>query len=223
METFPSPNFDARPENGVIDMLVFHYTGMNSAQAAFDHLCDPASKVSAHYLIEEGGRIVPLVAERNRAWHAGVAHWRGREDVNARSIGIELVNPGHEFGYRDFPQKQMAALEDLALDLLGRHPIEAQNVVGHSDVAPRRKRDPGERFDWPALAEKGIGLWPGNFKPEQVDDEKAARMLAQLGYETGDLAATAAAFQRRFRPARVDGRIDGETAGMVRAVLALCR
>ncbi len=223
MKMFPSPNFDARPESGVIDMLVFHYTGMSSAAAALNRLCDPASKVSAHYLIEESGRIVPLVAEQHRAWHAGVAHWRGREDVNARSIGIELVNPGHEFGYRDFPRAQMAALEDLALDILSRHPIPARNVVGHSDVAPRRKRDPGERFDWRGLAEKGVGLWPENFQPEEVDGKEAARMLAQFGYETEDLAAAATAFHRHFRPSRIEGPMDGETTGMLRTLLALCK
>ena len=161
MKTSESPNFDARPPGARIDMLVLHYTGMVSAEAAIERLCDPAAKVSAHYLIDEDGAVRRLVDENHRAWHAGEASWRGKSDINARSLGIELVNPGHEFGYRPFPEAQMAALEALAQDILARHTIEARNVVGHSDVAPRRKTDPGELFDWRRLAEAGIGLWPG--------------------------------------------------------------
>ena len=222
---YQSPNHDARPGGAAIDMVVLHYSGMETADAALARLCDPAAKVSAHYLIDEDGAVRRLVAEERRAWHAGVACWRGVRDVNGRSLGIELVNPGHEFGYRPFAEAQMAALEDLARGILARHPIEARNVVGHSDVAPRRKMDPGELFDWPRLAAAGIGLWPDSAPPDEADaDEGEAKaMLADFGYETGDLGMTVTAFQRHFRPRRVDGTMDGDTAGRLRGLLALCR
>ena len=155
----PSPNQDDRG-GAAIDMLVLHYTGMITAEAALSRLCDPAAKVSAHYTIDEDGTIYAHVPEARRAWHAGVSFWAGKRNVNARSIGIELVNPGHEFGYRAFPRSQIAALIDLCRDILARHPIPAARVLGHSDVAPARKEDPGELFPWAQLAEAGIGLWP---------------------------------------------------------------
>lgn len=220
---YESPNHDARPGGAAIDMVVLHYSGMETADAALARLCDPAAKVSAHYLIDEDGAVRRLVAEERRAWHAGVACWRGLSDVNGRSLGIELVNPGHEFGYRPFPEAQMAALEELARGILARHPIEARNVVGHSDVAPRRKMDPGELFDWPRLAAAGIGLWPDSAPADEADADEVKAMLADFGYETGDLGMTVMAFQRHFRPGRVDGRVDGDTAGRLRALLALCR
>lgn len=207
-----SPNLDARPAGTPIDMLVLHYTGMESAAAALARLCDPQAEVSAHYVVDEDGTVWRLVDEAARAWHAGVASWRGATDINARSIGIELVNPGHEFGYRPFPEAQMAALVALAGGIVGRHPIPARNVVGHADVAPRRKLDPGERFDWQRLAEAGIGLWPRESERCERDPGAVAAMLARAGYETEDLAASLRAFQRHFRPARVTGRIDFETA-----------
>ncbi len=218
-----SPNHDARPDGAAIDMVVLHYSGMETADAALARLCDPAAKVSAHYLIGEDGAVRQLVAEERRAWHAGVAWWRGLSDVNGRSLGIELVNPGHEFGYRPFAEAQMAALEDLARDILARHPIEARNVVGHSDVAPRRRMDPGELFDWPRLAAAGIGLWPDTAQPKDLDADEATAMLADFGYETEDPGMTVKAFQRHFRPGRVDGTMDGDTAGRLRGLLALCR
>ncbi len=222
---YQSPNHDARPGGAAIDMVVLHYSGMETADAALARLCDPAAKVSAHYLIDEDGAVRRLVAEERRAWHAGVAWWRGLSDVNGRSLGIELVNPGHEFGYRPFAEAQMAALEDLARDILARHPIEARNVVGHSDVAPRRRMDPGELFDWPRLAAAGIGLWPAGAPADETDADAAEvkAMLADIGYETDDLAMTVMAFQRHFRPGRVDGRVDGDTAGRLRGLLKLCR
>ncbi len=219
-----SPNFTARPAGGVIDMVVLHYTGMADRSAALQRLCNPLSKVSAHYLIGEDGAIAALVPEEQCAWHAGEACWRGQSDINARSIGIELVNPGHEFGYRPFPEAQMQALEKLALEILARHAIPARNVVGHSDVAPRRKTDPGELFDWKRLAAKGIGLWPdpgAGEGPDGPDEPEAAALLSQYGYEITDLSRTITAFQRHFRPARVDGTADGETAGLLRALLAM--
>lgn len=216
MTAFLSPNFNARPKPPVIDMLVLHYTGMKTAEEALARLCDPAAKVSAHYLIGEDGAVRPLVPEGKRAWHAGEAFWRGETDINGRSVGIEIVNPGHEFGYRPFPEAQMAALISLARNILFRHSIPARNVVGHSDIAPRRKEDPGELFDWQRLAAEGIGLWPD--APGNGEGEDAASLLSGIGYETVDLTKTVIAFQRRFRPARVDGAVDAETLGLLRAV-----
>lgn len=218
MTGFPSPNFNDRPAGGPIDMLVLHYTGMETAEAALARMCDPAAKVSAHYMIDEDGAVRALVPEDKRAWHAGEAFWRGETDINGRSIGIEMVNPGHEFGYRPFPEAQMAALIELVKDILARHPIPARNVVGHSDVAPRRKEDPGELFDWRRLAAEGIGLWPSPGNDNPGCERPVSTLLAEIGYETVDLEKTIAAFQRRFRPARIDGRADAETRVMVRAV-----
>jgi len=225
-----SPNHDARPDGTPIDMLVLHYTGMKSGGDALDRLCDPAAKVSSHYCIEEDGTVWRLVPEDRRAWHAGVSCWRGASDVNARSIGIELVNPGHDWGYRPFPEPQMQALTDLAQAILGRHPIPARNVVGHSDVAPARKADPGELFDWRRLAGRGIGIWPGPLQPPRAMTEAdALGLLAHIGYDAkaalpgqGVLATLLLAFQRRFRQARVDGRLDDETASLIWAVGRAC-
>jgi N-acetylmuramoyl-L-alanine amidase len=220
-----SPNHDARPEGGRIDMLLLHYTGMKTAAEAIDRLCDPAAKVSAHYVIDEDGTVWRLVEESRRAWHAGASFWQGTENVNAVSIGIELVNPGHEWGYRAFPGAQMASLETLAKSLIERHPIPADRVVGHSDVAPLRKQDPGELFDWARLARAGVGLWPMEAAAPPADVAGAQSMLAAIGYrvpssrvlddETRDVLI---AFQRRFRPKRIDGGLDPETAVQLAAV-----
>ena len=156
----PSPNHDERPPGTPTDTLVLHYTGMRSAEEAIARLRDPASRVSCHYVVEESGACWRLVPEGRRAWHAGVSYWRGHEALNGRSVGIEVVNPGHEWGYRPFPAAQMAAVCELARGILARHPIPARNVVAHSDVAPGRKQDPGELFDWRGLARAGVGLWP---------------------------------------------------------------
>jgi N-acetylmuramoyl-L-alanine amidase len=236
----PSPNFGERAAGGPIDILLLHYTGMASAGAALERLCDPAAKVSSHYLIDEDGTCYGLVAEEKRAQHAGVSFWAGASDVNSRSIGIELVNPGHELGYRDFPEAQIAALEALARGLLARHAIPRPRVLGHSDVAPLRKQDPGERFPWARLARQGIGLWPeAGFLPLQPRPALARGMtgpavaelqlaLAGFGYGVEGTglydAATAAvvtAFQRHFRPRLVDGTADGESQGLLHHLLAL--
>ena len=226
----PSPNHDARP--GAVDMLILHYTGMQSAAAGLDRLCSPAAKVSAHYVIDEDGTVWRLVAEDRRAWHAGVSSWRGRRDINGASIGIELVNPGHEFGYRPFPEPQMAALEALGRDIIGRHPIPPRHVLGHSDVAPLRKTDPGELFDWPRLARAGIGLWPDftTLPPPAAAIADVQRQLAQIGYDTpqsgAEDAATMAAiaaFQRHFRPTPCDGKADRETRQRIAALAAALR
>jgi len=155
----PSPNFDSR-DGCSISMLVLHYTGMRTPQEAINRLIDPASKVSAHYIVDEDGTVLNLVKEEHRAWHAGVSGWRGETRVNHHSIGIEIVNPGHEFGYRPFPDMQMESVISLCKEILGRHAIEPRNVIGHSDVAPTRKEDPGELFDWEELAKNGVGLMP---------------------------------------------------------------
>lgn len=210
----PSPNFNARPAGVAIDILLLHYTGMLSAKDALDRLRDSQAKVSAHYMVDEDGTTFALVAEADRAWHAGVSHWAGEDDVNSRSIGIEIVNPGHDLGYRDFPEPQMAAVIDLCRDLLSRHPIPAHRVLGHSDVAPTRKQDPGERFDWPRLAAARIGLYPPDdlaaFAPPTA--EALRRDLARFGYgfdddPTGEAAL--AAFRRHFRPDHLSGPADG--------------
>jgi len=214
-----SPNFNDRPADLPIDMLVLHYTGMQSGQAALDRLCDADAGVSAHYLIEEDGTVHRLVDEDKRAWHAGVAWWRGALDINGRSIGIELVNPGHEFGYCAFPELQMKALTALSQSILKRHPIPPRNVVGHSDVAPQRKQDPGELFDWKRLADAGVGLWVDHTQPLQATDYEWAAMLSAFGYDVRDRQAALSAFQRHFRPARIDGLFDGETAGILKALL----
>ncbi len=220
----PSPNFDARPEGQAIDILLLHYTGMVSATAALARLCDVTAKVSAHYCIDEDGTLYRLVPEAKRAWHAGAASWAGAGDINARSIGIELVNPGHEFGYRAFPDTQMATLIELAGGILARHPIPPGRVLGHSDVAPTRKEDPGELFDWPRLAAAGIGLWPGAAEPcDPPDAAETKRQLAALGYGYLDdgPAAVITAFQRHFRPEKLTGEVDAETAGRLAALLGL--
>lgn len=210
-----SPNHDDRPGGAAIDHLVLHYTGMRSGAAAIARLCDPAARVSSHYVIETDGTSIALVDEERRAWHAGVSYWRGVRGLNDRSIGIEIVNPGHEFGYVPFPGVQIEAVIRLCRGLLERHPIPARNIVAHSDIAPDRKQDPGELFPWAHLAAHGIGFWPDDIGTHG----DTATELAAIGYDMDlkhDLVV--AAFQRRFRPARVDGQVDAETAGVVAAV-----
>jgi N-acetylmuramoyl-L-alanine amidase len=226
----PSPNFGPRPADTAIDLLILHYTGMPSAAVALERLCDPAAEVSAHYVVDEDGTVWRLVDERRRAWHAGVSSWQGRVDVNSFSIGIELVNPGHEWGYRAFPPAQLAACAALARDIVQRHVIHGARVLGHSDVAPARKEDPGELFDWGLMARYGVGLWPPE-SPRRHDDAATAlargaegpavlamqTALAEFGYAcptTGQFDAASEqvvrAFQRHFRPARLDGRFDAD-------------
>jgi N-acetylmuramoyl-L-alanine amidase len=221
----PSPNRDARPAGATVDMLLLHYTGMASAAVAIARLCDPGAKVSAHYLVDEDGAVLALVPEADRAWHAGASAWAGRSGLNDVSIGIELVNPGHEWGCRPFPAPQMAALIELCRGVLGRWPIPPWRVLGHADVAPHRKEDPGELLDWRRLARAGIGLWPEASTPAPVDPALARRGLARIGYSLDQPGVTfvhvVTAFQRHFRPARVDGALDPETMGRIRAVAAL--
>jgi N-acetylmuramoyl-L-alanine amidase len=220
----PSPNHDARPDGARIETLVLHYTGMRSAEEAIARLRDPAAKVSSHYVVEEDGTIWRLVPEARRAFHAGVSHWRGRVGLNATSIGIEIVNPGHEWGYRPFPALQMAAVCDLCLGILTRHPaIAPWGVVAHSDIAPDRKQDPGEFFDWQGLAANGVGLFPPVAQqPARTPEEaEAPALLARIGYR-GDLPLPVllAAFQRHWHPQRTDGAADAGTLARLAAVAA---
>ncbi|WP_201729068.1 N-acetylmuramoyl-L-alanine amidase [Acidocella sp. C78] len=213
-----SPNHDDRPQGVPVDHLVLHYTGMRSAHAALERLCDPAAKVSSHYLVEEDGAVHALVPEPRRAWHAGISFWRGASALNDRSIGIEIVNPGHEWGYVPFPRRQVDAVIGLCRDIVARHPVPPRNVVGHSDIAPDRKQDPGELFPWPCLAAAGVGLWTD----ASADGADILAELAAIGYDTSLPAAiVVAAFQRRFRPARVDGVADAQTRGRAAAIRTL--
>ncbi len=219
-----SPNQDDRPTGAAIDTLVLHYTGMLSGAAAVDRLCDREAKVSSHYVVEEDGTVWRLVPEARRAFHAGISHWRGRAGLNATSIGIEIVNPGHEWGYRDFPALQMAAVCDLCLGILARHPaIAPWGVVGHSDIAPDRKQDPGELFDWRSLAATGVGLWPGRDPDHAPNGREAPALLARIGYRTDlPLPVLLTAFQRRWRPEQVDGDADAGTLRRLAAVATRC-
>lgn len=221
----PSPNHARRGVPPRIDMLVLHYTGMASAEAALERLCDEAALVSAHYVVGEDGTVWRLVPERRRAFHAGRSCWEGESDLNLVSIGVEIVNPGHEWGYRPFPEAQMAAVERLCRDILARHPIPRHRVVGHSDIAPDRKTDPGELFDWPRLARAGIGIWPmpsGRLAAAPIDRVCAVADLRAIGYGPPPASEepAIAAFQRRFRPARCDGVLDGETVARIAEVRA---
>ncbi len=197
-----SPNFDDR--KGVTpSLIVLHYTGMEEAEAALNRLIDPEAKVSAHYTVDEDGTVYQHVDESMRAWHAGHSFWRGQNDINAHSIGIELVNPGHEWGYRPFTGHQMKSLNELCLDIMARNEIEFENVLGHSDIAPSRKQDPGEYFPWHELARHGIGAWPD---PSDDDVVKAGginieRALLDFGYDPRvKLRENITAFQRHFVP-----------------------
>jgi N-acetylmuramoyl-L-alanine amidase len=231
----PSPNFDQRL--GPPDMIVLHYTGMQTGPAALERLCDPQAKVSAHYMVEEDGRVFALVPEERRAWHAGVSFWKGEQDVNAVSIGIELVNPGHDLGYPDFPDMQVEALVGLLDAIRGRWTVPNSRILGHSDVAPGRKIDPGEKFPWKRLAQDGHGLWieadPAPGAPLGVGDEGTGVFalqagLTRLGYDSAPSGhydehtqTIVTAFQRHWRPERVDGIADGETrARLVRLLRA---
>lgn len=215
----PSPNHDERPADTPIDMLILHYTGMRTAREAIERLRDPVAHVSSHYVVDEDGAIFRLVPEERRAFHAGISHWRGHTALNGRSIGIEIVNPGHEWGYRDFPALQMAAVCDLCLAILARHPIPARNVVAHSDVAPDRKEDPGEKFDWKGLAENGVGLWTEEVASLDVEVPAA---LAGIGYRVDlDMPIVLRAFQRHWRQEEVTGHADADTLERIAAVRRL--
>ena len=215
----PSPNFDER--SCPVSMIVLHYTGMEDAASAIQRLCDPEAKVSSHYLVMEDGEILRLVDESKRAWHAGRSHWRGITDVNSASVGIEIVNPGHEFGYRPFPEKQIEALIRLVHDIKDRYGITRGNVVGHSDVAPARKQDPGELFPWGQLARLRLALPrpTRNLMDPGWTDAGFLLALERFGYDVTDPLAATVAFQRRFRPELIDGTIDAECRAILLALL----
>jgi N-acetylmuramoyl-L-alanine amidase len=225
----PAANREARRGGVKPSLLVLHYTGMASAQKAIDWLAHPESGVSCHYVVDDEGRITQLVPEGLRAWHAGVSCWRGETDINSHSIGIEIQNPGHENGYPDFPMAQMRAVITLSKDIMRRHSMAPDGLLAHSDVAPGRKIDPGEKFNWALLAKEGLGLWVRP-SPVRNDDpglgpgsrglrvRRAQERLASYGYAlevTGALDVQTEkvlkAFQSHFRPRRVDGRLDRST------------
>ena len=228
----PSPNQNER-QLGKLDILLLHYTGMVSGEEALDRLCDAQSQVSAHYLVFEDGRIVCMVEESRRAWHAGVAEWGGVADINSRSIGVEIVNPGHDLGYPDFPEQQVEAVIALSRDIVFRQGIARTHVLAHSDVAPGRKADPGEKFPWARLASEGVGHW---VTPVENMDGPVLKIgdrgdgVAELQFQLADYgygivvdghygavtAGVVTAFQRHFRPARVDGAADLSTVGTLR-------
>jgi N-acetylmuramoyl-L-alanine amidase len=213
----PSPNFNARTKP--IDMLLVHYTDMESSEAALSWMTNPAAQVSSHYLIDEAGGIYQLVEEDKKAWHAGESFWQGRTNLNDCSIGIELSNPGHSHGYQPFPEAQITALISLSKKIQNRWNIPLSRILGHSDVAPRRKQDPGHLFPWKRLSQEGLGLWPQKVKPTQTLD--ITENLAQIGYETISLTQTILAFQRHYQPHRVDGIVDEETRSLLQGLLSL--
>ncbi len=231
-----SPNFGERRGHRRPNALILHYTGMPTAQSALALLCDPAAEVSAHYFVFEDGRVVQLVAEADRAWHAGRGSWKGESDMNSVSIGIEIVNSGHDGGLPDFPDAQVEATIALCRDICARRAIPPERVLAHSDIAPDRKRDPGEAFPWGLLHAGGVGHW---VEPAPLSDGSLFRiaeegppvralqaMLALYGYGveiTGVYDAptrsVVTAFQRHFRPARVDGEADASTVATLKALI----
>lgn len=214
-----SPNFDTRLLP--VSIIVLHYTGMVDGPSAIARLCDPAAKVSSHYVVNEDGGVVCLVAEDKRAWHAGVSHWRDIDDVNSASIGIEIVNPGHEFGYRPFPDAQIASVIELVSSIKERHGITRGNIVGHSDIAPARKRDPGELFPWHALARLRLALPRPTHNLMDPGWTQSGFLLAleRFGYDVAEPMAAIMAFQRRFRPELIDGEVDVECRMLLLALL----
>ncbi len=213
MKQEPSTNFNERTSSGDICYVVLHYTGMKDAQSALTRMCDPTTKVSAHYMIDEDGNVTQLVDESKRAWHAGVSFWAGETDLNSLSIGIELVNPGHEFGYRPFPSSQIRALKDLLTSICARHQLDRACLLAHSDIAIGRREDPGELFPWQELAEAGYGYWPSetgqNDPALPFNPETTRRLLRLVGYDCPDNDETKAslaqtAFLRRYHPEQLN-------------------
>ncbi|OYW57265.1 MAG: N-acetylmuramoyl-L-alanine amidase [Hyphomicrobium sp. 32-62-53] len=236
-DLFPSPNIEPRFRGLTPSILILHYTGLESVERSLDVLSRPDCKVSCHYVVDVDGRVVQMVAEEMRAWHAGVSSWHGEADINSASIGIEIQNPGHALGYPEFPEAQMRAVIALSQDICGRHGIAPERVLAHSDIAPSRKIDPGEKFDWRRMAEEGVGFW---VPPEPVDADdagigpdadgpdvaEARRLLARYGYGVAaegpidtELGFILRAFQLHFRPARVDSRLDRSTLVTLRRLV----
>jgi N-acetylmuramoyl-L-alanine amidase len=236
-DVIPSANFGERDKGRLPDMIVLHYTGMPDVEGALARLCTVGTEVSAHYVVLEDGRVVQCVQEAKRAWHAGVASWAGEEDINSCSIGIEIVNRGHDWGYPDFPLRQIAAVIALCRGIMLRRDLPSHRVLAHSDVAPARKKDPGEKFPWDSLANSGVGHWvyPAPIRAGEalrlgsISDEvrPMQEALAKYGYgiETngvfdGATQQVVTAFQRHFRPARVDGIADPSTLATLQSLLA---
>ena len=215
----PSPNFDER--SLPVSMIVLHYTGMKTGEAAIARLRDPEAKVSAHYVVAEDGTMLRLVDEEKRAWHAGKSSWRGITDVNSASVGIEIVNPGHEFGYRPFPDEQIGSVVRLVAEIKDRYEITRGNIVGHSDIAPARKRDPGELFPWAELARRRLALPrpTANLMDPHWTEGGFLMALERFGYDTREPMSAIMAFQRRFRPELVDGEVDAECRMLLLALL----
>ena len=236
-DVMPSPNFGDRNDGRIADMIILHYTGMPDVEGALTRLCSEGTDVSAHYVVLEDGRIVQCVPESKRAWHAGAAFWAGETDINSCSIGIEIINRGHDWGYPDYPSRQIAAVIALCRGIMLRHNLPAHRVLGHSDVAPARKQDPGEKFPWQSLAHSGVGVWVppapivrgDTLKPGATSDDVLALQEALASYGYG-IAATGTydpatlevvtAFQRHFRPARVDGIADRSTLATLQALIS---
>lgn len=223
-----SPNFEPRADDKMVSLVVLHYTGMTSGQAAVDWLCNPNSKVSCHYLVDEDGSIVQMVDESDRAWHAGVSSWHGEIDVNSVSIGIEIQNKGHSAGSPSFPAEQMASVAALTRDIMERHALGPQQVVGHSDIAPGRKIDPGEAFDWDSLAAQGIGQTVRVKADKSLTTLETQQHLRKLGYaieSTGmndeQTRIVVKAFQRRFRQTGISGEADGETQAILQRLCCM--
>lgn len=227
----PSPNHNARTAGKTIRYVILHYTGMPEPDGSRTWLCDPKSEVSAHYLIERTGQIWQLVAEAERAWHAGVSSWQGETDMNSVSIGIELVNRGHQWGYQEFPAPQIAACAQLVQGIMQRHSIAPRSILGHSDIAPQRKEDPGELFPWRELAQQGVGHWPEETveqNPPPLSLTDARVLLRRIGYDCpldGEydqpLRRVLLAFQRHWLPRHLSGLADAKTATRLRAVAEL--
>jgi N-acetylmuramoyl-L-alanine amidase len=219
--SLPSPNHGPRAEGAAVRFLILHYTGMADAATALRRLTEEASQVSAHYTVDEDGTVYAHVAEERRAWHAGVASWDGMGDINSRSVGVEIVNPGHEFGYRPFPLVQMQAVAELCRGIIQRWGIQPRDVLGHSDIAPTRKQDPGELFDWAWLAGQGVGFLPepgpGDYDGPQ-DEATLRALLTRVGYDAAaPLEAALTAFQRRYQPESLGAAANGETFARLRA------
>ena len=225
----PSPNFDERNPDVHLRYVVLHYTGMPTRDVALQRLCNPKSKVSAHYLIDDEGRLFKLVEEDKRAWHAGKGFWRGATDINSASIGIELVNPGHAYGYTKFPKAQTNFLKDLLKEVMKRNRLNpATALLAHADIAPDRKEDPGELFPWEDFAKEGFGLWPSVERKdyEPIQDFEEQKLLRTIGYDCPDngvydppTRAALLAFQRRYDPANITGTPERETIARMRALV----
>jgi N-acetylmuramoyl-L-alanine amidase len=235
-----SPNIGARRGYASPQLLILHYTGLETVRRSIDVLCDPICEVSCHYLVDVDGRVTQMVREADRAWHAGLSYWRGETDINSSSVGIEIQNPGHALGYPDFPEAQMSAVVSLSRDIVVRNQMRATDVLAHSDIAPQRKIDPGEKFDWQRLYAAGVGHWvlphavDNDLEQPPIDMQKPGKrtrtcqkLLSQYGYDVaadGMLDAATlrviSAFQRHFRPARIDGMSDASTIATLRDLIA---